>query len=259
MLRIYIPTLNRVGKQTTFHNLSPKLRKNAVLVIRSNEQHLHPGLPVLVHPSNLKTIGQVRQWIVDQHNIEEFGDKIIMLDDDLNFYKRREDDIKKFEPVEPSDMDEGFKLVEKLLATYPHVGIRHREMAQDAELVEECTRSLRALAYNVKTLRKENARFDRTVVMEDFDVTLQLLRAGYRNAVISSIIQNQGSSNAPGGCSTYRTMEVQNKGAQKLKRLHSDFVKLVTKTTKTAWGGQERTDVVVAWKKAFASACAGKK
>lgn len=41
--------------------------------------------------------------------------------------------------------------------------------------------------------------------------------------------------------------------AHQLHSLHPDFVKVVKKTTKGAWGGGERTDVTVAWKKAYES------
>jgi hypothetical protein len=89
--------------------------------------------------------------------------------------------------------------------------------------------------------------------MEDFDVTLQLLRKGHRNAVLNQWAQDQGTSNAPGGCSTYRTPEVQAAGAYGLQKLHPDFVTVVDKETKQAWGGGVRKDVRIAWKKALES------
>lgn len=253
-MRIYIPSIGRVGSQITYNNLPPKLQRQALLVIPQAEAKKHGSIPVLVHPAKCKTIGPVRQFIIDQHDVAKYGLKIIMLDDDLTFFQRRTDDSKKFTNATPADIVAGFKELEALLsAQVPHGGIRHREMAQDAPTVQYATRALRALAYHVGALRSAKVRFDRSVVMEDFDVTLQLLRMGLPNAVYSDLIQNQVRSNAPGGCSTYRTMEKQREGALTLKKLHSDFVKVVEKTTKTAWGGGTRTDVVVSWKKALAS------
>jgi hypothetical protein len=49
-------------------------------------------------------------------------------------------------------------------------------------------------------------------------------------------------------------MEKQAEGARGLFVLHSPFVKVVEKTTKTSWGGQTRTDVIVKWKAAYDSA-----
>jgi hypothetical protein len=112
---------------------------------------------------------------------------------------------------------------------------------------------LRALAYDVNVLREKGVRFDRLEVMEDFDVTLQLLRLGYKNANLARWCNEQVNSNEAGGCSIYRTMTLQSKCAQKLARLHPAFVKLTQRQTKTSWGGQPRHDVIVQWRKAFES------
>jgi hypothetical protein len=85
-------------------------------------------------------------------------------------------------------------------------------------------------------------------------MTLQLLRAGYPNAVITEFVHNQAGSNTEGGCSAYRDAKMMESSARKLAKLHPGFVKVVTKETKTSWGGGERVDVQIAWKKALASA-----
>jgi hypothetical protein len=88
--------------------------------------------------------------------------------------------------------------------------------------------------------------------MEDFDVTLQLLTKGFSNFNISTIIQGQGSSNAAGGCSTYRDAQRQAEGAHGLAALHPEFVRVRTKKTNwSGWGSAERTDVTISWKKAY--------
>jgi len=46
-------------------------------------------------------------------------------------------------------------------------------------------------------------------------------------------------------------MEAQDRAARALKERFPDFVTLVKKKTKTAWEGQERTDVIIQWKKAY--------
>ena len=111
----------------------------------------------------------------------------------------------------------------------------------------------RCLAYDSDIFMREGIKFTHAKYMSDFDVTLQLLRKGFPNLVLAHWCQNQGSSNAPGGCSATRTIESLREAAESLARRHTPFVKLVTKQTKTAWGGGERTDVQVAWKKAFKS------
>lgn len=254
MLRIYIPTIGRED-QITLRCLPKALQKNAVLVVPPQElkDWEAKGVPAIAHPKTCRTIGPVRQWIIDQHDDGKFGPFLIMLDDDLRFSVRREDDPTKFGVPTDKDVIEGFKQVERALKKYPHAALRHREMANEADPVEYCTRALRALAYNVRVMRKLKIRFDRTIVMEDFDVTLQLLKLGHPNVILSTLIQNQIGSGAKGGCSTYRTMEKQAEGAKALAALHAPFVKVVEKETKGAWGGGKRLDVQVAWKQAFKS------
>jgi hypothetical protein len=256
-MRIYIPTFGREKDQKTFNTLPKQLQEQAVLVVDSREKKLYPGFPTLVCPPSVNTIGKVRQFIVDKHDVVRYGPKIVMLDDDLGFGTRRADDPGKFVAATQKDIVACFKDLEKLLSTYAHAGVVAREggnrFAEAGPLVE-CTRLLRVLAYDVSVLRKEKVRFDRIIIMEDFDVALQLLRKGYKNAALTGWCQGQGSSNAPGGCSTYRTMEKQKEGAEGLFRLHAPFVKLVEKTTKGAWNGQTRTDCTVYWKKAYDSA-----
>ena len=112
---------------------------------------------------------------------------------------------------------------------------------------------MRILGYNLRVLREEGIQYN-TPFMEDFDVTLQLLRLGYPNLIHNWMVQNQGGSNSAGGCSEHRTLEKHGKAAERLAALHPGFVKVVEKQTKTAWGGLPRKDVVVQWRKAYASA-----
>lgn len=255
-MKIYIPTRGRVDKQITLENLPQPLKSNALLVVDEMESSLHENTygrdNILTVPIKCNSIGTVRQFIIDNHNVDLHGPKIIMLDDDLGFNMRRTDIRSKFLPATDNAVVEGFKLVEKLLEEHAHGGIRARQMSQDAPDIEYSCRTLRALAYNVPILRQHDIKFDRLIVMEDFDVTLQLLQKGYSNFNISTIIQGQGSSNAPGGCSLYRNAERQAQGAYGLAALHPEFVTVRTKKTNwSGWDSDERTDVTITWKKAY--------
>jgi hypothetical protein len=260
-MKIYIPTRGRIDKQTTLENLPSALREQAVLVVDAAEKDAHferyGENNVLVAPETCDSIGKVRQAIIDYHDPKKDGDKLIMLDDDLGFNMRRTDIRSKFLPATDESVIEGFALVSTLLDEHCHGGIRARQMSQDAPDIEFNCRTLRALAYNAAVLKKHNIKFDRLIVMEDFDVTLQLLRLGLSNFNISTIIQGQSTSNAPGGCSLYRDHERQAQGAHGLAALHPDFVKVRTKKTNwTGWGSDERTDVTISWKRAYESGAA---
>lgn len=198
-------------------------------------------------PRKVAGIGKVRQWVIDNHD-----GPVLMLDDDLGFFVRRDDDPTKLRIAEPKDYRKAFKLMEKTLGAYAHAAFAVREGANrcvDSALYN--VRCLRALGYNADILRKEGVRFDRLPVMEDFDVALQLLRKGYKSVTINTFLQDQSASNAAGGCSTYRSMEVQAQGAEGLAKLHPEFVTVVEKDAKGGGAWATRKDVRVAWKKAF--------
>jgi hypothetical protein len=94
----------------------------------------------------------------------------------------------------------------------------------------------------------------RVEIMEDFDLNLQMLRAGYSSAVLYKYANGQGETNAPGGCSTFRTLELHNRNVAKLAELHPGFVKLKT-NRKTKSGGElsNRHEATIYWKKAYES------
>ena len=253
---IIIPSSGRPDKQTTVASLPVTLLKYVDLLIPSTEvpQYWHHSARVRVVPCPVKGIGPTRQFVIDN-----YGPKVVMLDDDLVFATRREDEPAKFRDATDSEVEELFDSIDFLLDDYPHVGVATREGGNHNtnDHVKD-TRMLRILAYRTDVLRREGIRFDRLPVMEDFDVTLSLLRRGYSNCVINYMVQNQNGSGLKGGCSQYRTMEMQAEAAYALKALHPEFVNVVEKQTKTAWGGGTRTDVRIQWKKARESAGATK-
>lgn len=252
-MKIYIPSLARAEQRHhTWETLPPSVQKNAYMVVGPKDAPAYlqrfPEDKVLI--VDVKGIGKVRQHIIDISD-----GPVLMLDDDLSFFVRRPENPKLLQKATPTQIAAAFRLMKHQLKNYAHAAFAVREGANrctDAEIYN--VRCLRALGYNAAVLKEEGVRFDRLPVMEDFDVALQLLRKGYASVTINTLLQDQGTSNAPGGCSTYRSMEVQAKGAEGLAKLHPDFVRVVEKETKTAWGGQKRKDVNVQWKRAFSSA-----
>jgi hypothetical protein len=115
-------------------------------------------------------------------------------------------------------------------------------------------RMMYCLAYNVPVVFANKASFilgpESWWCMEDFHMTLQLMKAGFNNRVSLEWRCTMGTSNATGGCSTWRTLERHNASALRLKELHSEYVKVVEKP---AWEGMEgatRQDVVISWRNA---------
>lgn len=203
-------------------------------------------------PAHVKGISATRDHIL--HEMPG-GDHVCMMDDDLHFAVRREDERDKFRQPQPADIQRMVVAIDDMLRHSPHVSIGAREGGNrvTSELVMN-TRMMRVLAYRRSFLKRHHIYFSPMEVMEDFHVTLQILRLGQDCIVCNNWVSNQaGGSDAVGGCSTFRTDELQAENAHRLARLHPGFVKVVKKQTKTAWGGKERTDVVVQWKQARAA------
>src|SRR5580765_628918 len=253
-MRIYIPTIGRTVSQLTYHLIPKKYRDTTVLVVSREEARSLHQYPYVVCPVQGTGMGRVRQWIVDHHQTAVHGRKLVMVDDDLHtFSVRREDNPNLFTPSEESDRLEMWRAIENKLNRYAHVGLLGREGGNRVHEDLECSRMMRVLAYDINGLRKHDIRFDVMEFQEDFYVTLKLLTLGYKNRVLSKWVQDQKGSNSSGGCSDYRTLEKHGDSVKKLASLFPEFVKVVEKTTKTAWNGQKRLDVIIQWKKAYES------
>ena len=261
-MRLYIHTYGRANKQTTWNLLPKQLKAETTFVVQKREAPQWVGTAnVLILPANIRTLSPTRQWILDQHSVKLRGPFLCLLDDDLRFDKRRMDKAGLFQVATEADILALFAKLERVLkAGYVHAGLLEREGGNRCETpFRVATRMSRVLAYNVAEVRKVDARFDRVPCKQDFDMTLQLLRAGCANYQICDYVQGQsGSSNAAGGCSAYRDLAMLDAAAKKLSKLHPGFVKLVQKETISAWGATKdapvtRTEVVIAWKKAFLS------
>lgn len=253
-MNIYIPSRGRWKNQTTIEALPPELHSRTTLVVPRDEQGNYrshvPSEVTVKAPPILPGIGPCRHWCCQQEPA-----KVLMLDDDLVFATRRFDDPTKFKDATHQEI---IKLVDSVfywLNTHAHVGVSTREGGnRDTKDWAFNTRLLRMLAYRTDVLRKENIRFDDIPVMEDFHVTLSLLTKGYPNVKLNHMVHNQNGSGLEGGCSTYRDKDMQARAAHSLHTAFPDFVKVVQKETKGAWGGGTRTDVRIQWKKAHQSA-----
>lgn len=252
-MNIYIPSSGRAKDQHTWKQL-PRTIKDCTAIVCPQDEYIeycgyNPNATVIPCPH--KGIGPTRQFII----AASYPEAVCMLDDDLTFFKRRADDRTKFEDADDIDLVDMFQEIAHQLRYYPAVGVCPREGGNRyPDSIYHNVRLLRVLAYDTIILATQDIDFRTTAVMEDFYVALSLLTRGYPNIMLSDWCHNQVGSNAAGGCSQYRTMKMQRDAALLLKQYFPNFVTVVTKKTKTAWGGEERTDVRIQWKKAFASA-----
>lgn len=246
---VYIPSYNR-DKLPSIENLQGTDVLNRVaLVVHPDEveRYAHHGVQVISCPVQ-GDLGTVRQWLIDRHK----GRFMVQMDDDLKFAVRRLDDPGKFVPATPADVDTMFNRVIELLREVPLVGVRQRGGAnRSVPPLELAVRQCMFHGIDVEVARREGFHY-KPIVFEDFDYTLQVLTAGYQNAVLNTHTIDQSASNAPGGVAEYRDNPRMQRDALDLSLDYPDFVKV---TEKPGWRGMDvRTDVTVQWKKALASA-----
>lgn len=244
-MRIFIPTKGR-SEQLTWDVLPSEVleKHRAVLVTQDDRDYellVKNGFPCLHAP--VEGISATRQWILDNST----DDKVVMLDDDLNSWARRNHFTGQYVKAGPDEIMEGFELLDELLSDHAHAAIGHRQFANTKPLVDYGTRAMRALGYRKDVLARENIRFT-LPLMEDFEVTLKLFRAGYPNAVIYGLVQDQPGSDRPGGCKDWRTLERHNAAAEALAAMFPRFVKL---KDVEGWAIGTRKDVSIQWKKAL--------
>jgi hypothetical protein len=172
------------------------MRKEVVLVIDDDEEHLYEGkydCKFMVIPSTIKGISGKRQYIHENTS----DPKIVMLDDDLRFYIRKSPTDWHLRYMEADEYPALFGLLDKWLDDYAHVGVSGREGNNRVEhLSVENTRYMRVLGYNLDMF--DGIELARTKVMEDFDINLQLLRQGKASKISYYYAQGQKSSNASG-------------------------------------------------------------
>lgn len=251
-MRIYIPTKGRISNQLTIANLPDELKSKTSIVAPQSEtffhRNNHPLCEVIPQPDPKMGIAEKRKWIMGIAT----DDKIVMLDDDLRFAMRREDDPGKFRKAEPADVLKAFaELEEALSEEIPHAGFSVRgsgigDAAKRGGWQTTGKRMIYSLGYHVPTV-KEHAIFGRIENHEDMDICLQLLTKGFPNAVNFSFVTDQAFGKA-GGCTDERTVESNNVGSYRLAELFPDYVKVSEKDYKAS---VPRIEVVVQWQKAL--------
>jgi hypothetical protein len=247
-LTVYVPTRGRTSMEhITLNELKQFSNVKPIVACPPNEeQHFRSrGYDVLVCPDG---IGPTRQHILE--NAPTAG--VVMLDDDMYFSRRVNPDSGA--PLERcKDLNPLFAWIsDQLDAGFIHGGISARQGNNHIHYpVVDCIRVNNAHFFNAHSYRNSGLRFDVLPVMEDFYVTLSLMSFGFPNRVVYEYCWSQRGSGTKGGCSLYRTSELQAQAANELARLFPDYVKVVTKTSIS--GGKlfsaDRTDVNIFWRK----------
>jgi len=232
---------------TTIKSLPYELKDKALIYIYPDEENEYSMFNCRILPEHIRGIANKRHFILTDCQ----DPKLMILDDDLVFATRRPDEPTKFRPSDEDDMLQMIEAAERALDHYVHGAIAPREGGnRDVNDYKFNTRAMRAHFFRADILNANNFGLNGTKFMSDFDTTLNLMEDGYSNVLLNQWVTNQAGSNTAGGCSTTRTLDDLAEAAHLLKSRHPKFVTVVKKTTKSAWGGGERTDVRIQWKKA---------
>ena len=248
-MQIIIPTRNRIYEQITLQSLPPELRKRTTLVCPKREaselRRLYADVKIAWEPHPMK-LPQKRAWIV-QEWLKCGYNKIIMLDDDLTFSTRISAGDWHLRDIYGKELIPEFeRLTDKLGPKFPHVGFGMRQGNNNLPAGwQEPGKMCFTLGYYLPIVAK--CRWDLVVLRSDYAMTLQLLLKGHRNAVWQNTVADQ-RTDAPGGCSTYRTMEMSNAEAEKLAALFPEYVSVVERNYK---GSEPRVEVICRWQKAL--------
>lgn len=178
--------------------------------------------------------------------------KFVMFDDDLRWFRRKSFEDKTLYRLTEGQMLTMLNITERGLNHYAHLAISPRQNNNQLPMpYVENRRPIRALGYQTAVFLK--AKHGRVAIMEDFDVTLQLMRLGYKNCLITKYSQDQRQTQNPGGCSDYRTHELHQQNVRKLADLHKGFITLKEKNNITGGEFGKRMEALIYWKRAWLS------
>jgi hypothetical protein len=263
-VKIYIPSYRRYN---TIHGGTLKwipsgLLREVVVVVRDEEydwyvksldyQRRQHGLQLLCL-RGVNGISDTREMIglAAQSQGEEC---FCTMDDDVMFAVRKSPETTSLRPQGVADFVEMMMTLEVLCTEYAQVAISLRQGNNNVgvgppPLMQENGRAIRVCAFRTKEFN--TCTHNRVSVMEDIDVTLQLLSSGYKNAVLYYWANDQKQTNAPGGCSSWRTHEVHDAAARKMAELWPGICTLRQKENKTGGEFGTRTEITVQWKKVY--------
>jgi hypothetical protein len=264
-------TRGRIGAQRTYESIPWSWRDKCFLVVPPTEHNEHYTLggdddfgkriPTIPVPYTVTNYSQKMQWIL-QDGMDDGEECCVILDDDLVFSRQiiKDDGKVGLKTLTGSDTEillGPFALMENLLEDTALVGVHPRQMGH-----------IQKPPYNengkVICIQGCNRRLIGTIpdltkypILSDVVLNATLLARGQGNKIITTIFQDWGSCNAPGGCSLYRTPEMQAEACYWLEERFGPYIKAVEKESKDGWLGGKRVDFRGQWKALYKAGAAG--
>lgn len=264
--RIVIPTAGRADAtvQTTLRAFMMAQIRPVELIVQAKEEEQYcqmlarmkaPWVSTTILPPEITTLGETWQWILDD-SIEQGQFRVLIFDDDIQFSTNRGHG--HYTRSSKDELQHMIRVMYHSLEHFAQVGIGYYNTAGMPNRVEIITRLEgllvnervgRAQGYRADVLRDSQIRADRFSCIMDFDVTLQLLRKGFANAVWHQWVQGERAKfNGPGGTSAYRTDKLLRFEQRRLQRLFRRYITLRHREYKH---GGSRQEVMIRWKQAY--------
>ena len=249
-MNLYIMTRGRANKQITLKHIPPSFYSKTYLVCPKSEVLEHEHMTFSV-PTKIDNYSKKMQFLIDHIRNEDNGIGVIM-DDDIWFDKRIVGQEKLRKPIDEHEVCDMFSEMEHLLQTTALVGVHPRQMGQNKELPFVCNGKIICVqGINTNLFPRNMPRVDKYPILSDVWLNCELLSRGIGNKLITTWVQDHASCQAPGGCSIYRTPEMQKECCEELERKFAPYFKVVKKTAKNNWLGGERYDFRCQWKRLF--------
>lgn len=256
---IIIPTLGRMDKQITYNNLPKKYQDKVTFVVQAHEleeMRERYGSAVVGLPDSITRIAPTREWIFNTYR----ESRHMVFDDDLDFVVKEPNEGEGTKWLSrrftDQDFDDAFDLMNQWMDEgIVYGGLLPAWVIPDVRQwpVRECQRIMTNVFYDGPNV-PDGIEWNRVAAAEDFDVNLQLLTKGFKNRISAKYMVTCSETNAEGGCSTWRTLEVHNEAQRKLAELWPDFVKVREKEVPNGpWKGQIKLATTIQHKKAYES------
>jgi hypothetical protein len=248
-MQVFIPSRGRADnvKTTVPFEHALVVPRAEVRAYRKYHEHVI-GCPV-------KGIAPTRQWIIENAATDDI---VFFADDDGTFFERESMETTKLNMSDMPSLIEMWENIEHAFELgYPLVGISYRGGNNHFKVPWKSNQKAFSFwGVDRYVLKQEHIAIDTTPVMEDYYVNLSLLTRGHETRVCYRWCWNQPLSNAPGGCSIWRTPAIHAKGAKMLQAAFPRYVTLVERAPKYGWyDGAPRLDVRVQWQKAYKEGC----
>lgn len=235
-----------MGRQTTWRSIPDAWKDRTFLVVPMEEMDKHEGIPTIVAPSWVKNYSDKFQWLLDGEF--EAQPKAVILDDDLVFSRKL--DGRLITERDPNQLASMWEQMEALLDNYPLVGIHPRQMGQNAPVPMVLNGRIICVQGINRELIAPRIKVNQYPILADVVLNCTLLARGYSNALLTTFFQDHGPCQAPGGCSVYRTLDMQKAAVEYLAQRFPGYVKSVERKPKVAtWLGDTRIDYTCQWKR----------